>query len=154
MRNSLVDEDAAVRSAAAKAFDVLQDTIGDNAIHATIPTLLAALRQPGASSGTALQALREVMAVRAADVFPLLIPVLTTTPITAFNARALGSLVSVAGTALNSRMRKLLLSVLQARESEKDEDISAELDEALSSIVAAIEDSEGLNILMMALLEW
>ncbi|KAH7091864.1 translational activator GCN1 [Auriculariales sp. MPI-PUGE-AT-0066] len=154
VRNSLVDENASVRTAAARAFDVLQDTIGDNAIHATIPTLLAALRQPGASSGTALQALREVMAVRASEVFPLLIPVLTSPPITAFNARALSSLVSVAGTALNNRLKKLLQSVLQARETETDEEISEELDEALSAIVGAIEDSEGLNILMMALLEW
>lgn len=63
VRVSLVDDAAEVRAAAAKAFDVLQEHIGAKAIDQTIPTLLEALRQPGHSSGTALQALKEVMSV-------------------------------------------------------------------------------------------
>ena len=63
VRVSLVDDEANVRSAAAKAFDVLQEHLGAKAIDQTIPTLLEALRQPGKGSGTALQALREVMSV-------------------------------------------------------------------------------------------
>lgn len=63
VRMSLVDDENNVRSAAAKAFDVLQDHLGVKAIDQTIPTLLEALRQPGQSSGTALQALKEVMSV-------------------------------------------------------------------------------------------
>src|SRR5882757_1969101 len=63
VRTSLVDDEAVVRSAAAKAFDVLQEQLGPKAIDQTIPTLLEALRQPGESSGTALQALKEVMNV-------------------------------------------------------------------------------------------
>ncbi|OBZ65072.1 Translational activator GCN1 [Grifola frondosa] len=97
VRTSLVDDEANVRSAAAKAFDTLQEHIGAKAIDQTIPTLLEALRQPGQSSGTALQALREVMAVRATTVFPVLIPTLTAIPMSVFNARALASLVTVAG---------------------------------------------------------
>ena len=63
MRVCLVDDEAEVRSAAAKAFDILQEYIGAKAIDQTIPTLLEALRQPGKGSGTALEALREVMSV-------------------------------------------------------------------------------------------
>jgi hypothetical protein len=63
VRVSLVDDDAEVRAAAAQAFDVLQEYVGNKAIDQTIPTLLDALRQPGSSSGTALQALKEVMSV-------------------------------------------------------------------------------------------
>ena len=63
VRASLVDDEPNVRTAAAKAFDILQEHIGAKAIDQTIPTLLEALRQPGQSSGTALQALREVMSV-------------------------------------------------------------------------------------------
>ena len=59
----MVDDEAAVRVAAARAFDVLQEQLGAKAIDETIPTLLQALRQPGKSSGTALQALKEVMSV-------------------------------------------------------------------------------------------
>lgn len=58
MRECLVDEESAVRSAAARAFDVLQEYVGPKAIDETIPTLLEALRQPGKGSGRALQALR------------------------------------------------------------------------------------------------
>ncbi len=67
VRVSLVDDEPNVRSAAAKAFDTLQEHIGTKAIDQTIPTLLEALRQPGQSSGTALQALREVMSVSTAS---------------------------------------------------------------------------------------
>ena len=63
VRSSLVDDEAVVRTAAAKAFDILQEQLGSTAIDQTIPTLLEALRQPGESSGTALQALKEVMNV-------------------------------------------------------------------------------------------
>ena len=64
VRFALVDDEANVRSAAARAFDVLQEVLGAKAIDQTIPTLLEALRQPGKGSGTALQALTEVMTVR------------------------------------------------------------------------------------------
>ncbi len=50
-----------VRAAAAQAFDSLQEHLGGKAVDQTIPTLLEALRQPGESSGTALQALKEVI---------------------------------------------------------------------------------------------
>ena len=63
VRTSLVDDEAIVRTAAAGAFDVLQEQLGSKAIDQTIPTLLEALRQPGESSETALQALKEVMNV-------------------------------------------------------------------------------------------
>jgi len=58
-----VDNDATVRSAAAKPFGVLREHLGAKTIDQTIPTLLDALRHPGESSDTALQALREVMLV-------------------------------------------------------------------------------------------
>ena len=63
VRTALVDDEARVRMAAAQAFDILQEQLGAKAIDQTIPTLLQALRQPGKGSGTALQALKEVMSV-------------------------------------------------------------------------------------------
>ena len=130
-----MDDDANVRSAAAKAFDTLQEHIGTRAIDETIPTLLEALRQPGQSSGTALQALKEVMAVRslllsswaypshdqqvrASTVFPILIPTLTAIPMSAFNARALASLVTVAGSALSRRLTVILNALVKMREGQ------------------------------------
>lgn len=64
VRICLLDNSANVRTAAADAFDGLQEHVGSRAIDQTIPTLLEALRHPGAGSDTALQALREIMTVR------------------------------------------------------------------------------------------
>ncbi|KAI5983714.1 armadillo-type protein [Pisolithus albus] len=154
VRVSLIDDDVTVRSAAAKAFDTLQEHIGGKAIDQIIPTLLEALRQPGESSGTALQALREVMSVRASTVFPVLIPTLISTPMTTFNARALASLVTVAGNALSKRLTVILNALVKVFEEENDEELLGAIDETLRALFGSIEDPEGLNTLMMLLLGW
>ncbi|KAI0764358.1 ARM repeat-containing protein [Trametes elegans] len=157
VRSSLVDDEANVRAAAAKAFDILQEHIGARAIDETIPTLLEALRQPGQSSGTALQALREVMAVRATTVFPILLPTLTAIPMSAFNARALASLVTVAGAALSRRLTVVLNALVKVNESkdvEQDEELKTAVDEAIHALMTSISDPEGLNTLMLHLLGW
>ncbi|KAF7965509.1 hypothetical protein HWV62_43100 [Athelia sp. TMB] len=154
VRVSLVDDEANVRSAAAKAFDALQEHLGVKAIDQTIPTLLEALRQPGQSSGTALQALKEVMSVRASTVFPVLIPTLIATPMTLFNARALATLVTVAGTALSKRLTVILTALAKVVEEEKDEELLEAVDEALRALFASVDDAEGLNTVMMLLLGW
>ncbi|CAL1711997.1 unnamed protein product [Somion occarium] len=157
VRVSLVDDEANVRSAAAKAFDILQEQVGAKAIDQTIPTLLEALRQPGQSSGTALQALREVMNVRASTVFPVLIPTLTASPMTVFNARALASLVTVAGSALSRRLTVILNALvkeLEAQDKNAESELKTALEDALRALLQAICDAEGLNTLMLLLLGW
>ncbi|KAG6848260.1 hypothetical protein H0H93_001776 [Arthromyces matolae] len=154
VRASLVDDESNVRTAAAKAFDVLQEHLGALAIDQTIPTLLEALRQPGKGSGTALEALREVMSVRASTVFPVLIPTLTALPMTVFNIRALGSLVTVAGNALSRRLTAILNALVKTWEDETDEELHEALEETLHSLLASIGDPEGLNTLMLTLLGW
>ncbi|KAJ7760500.1 armadillo-type protein [Mycena metata] len=154
VRMSLVDDESNVRSAAAKAFDILQEHLGAKAIDETIPTLLDALRQPGKGSGTALQALREVMSVRASTVFPVLIPTLTAIPMTLFNARALAALVTVAGGALSRRLSVILSALVRVVEDDKDEELQAAVDEAIRALFASISDAEGLNTLMLLLLGW
>jgi len=153
-----VDDEADVRAAAAQAFDVLQERLGAKAIDQIIPTLLEALRQPGESSGTALQALKEVMSVRANTVFPVLIPTLVAIPMTAFNARALASLVTVAGNALSKRLTVVLTALVKVTESSTidsvDEELRIAVDEATVALLSSIPDSEGLNSLMLLLLGW
>ena len=63
IRVALVDSSADVRAAAARTFDTMQHYLGPKAIDQTIPTLLAAMRDPGEASETALKALKEVMSV-------------------------------------------------------------------------------------------
>ncbi|CCA74203.1 related to translation activator GCN1 [Serendipita indica DSM 11827] len=154
VRRSLVDNASNVRAAAAVAFDVLQDVMGAKAIDETIPTLLEALRQPGESSGTALQALKEVMTVRASTVFPVLIPTLISTPMTAFNARALASLVTVAGNALSKRLTVILTALIRAVEHESDDELKESVQEAVSALLGSIGDMEGLQTLMLLLAGW
>ncbi|KAI0035599.1 ARM repeat-containing protein [Vararia minispora EC-137] len=157
VRTSLVDDQSAVRSAAAKAFDILQEKLGAKAIDQTIPTLLEALRQPGESSGTALQALKEVMTVRASTVFPVLIPTLTAIPMSVFNAHALASLVTVAGNALSKRLTVILTALAKMTESlrkEPDEELQEAITEAIKALMSSVDDAEGLNTLMLILLGW
>ncbi|VDC02874.1 unnamed protein product [Peniophora sp. CBMAI 1063] len=157
VRTALVDDEARVRAAAARAFDILQDKLGAKAIDATIPTLLEALRQPGAGSGTALQALKEVMGVRANTVFPVLIPTLTALPMSAFNANALATLVAVAGSALSKRLNVILGALAKMTEQlrkEPDEELQEAIDEAVRALLESVDDAEGLNTLMLLLLGW
>ena len=154
VRAALVDSEASVRSAAARTFDTMQQYLGAKAVDQTIPTLLEAMRDPGETSETALQALQEVMSVRANTVFPVLIPTLTAQPITAFNARALGALVKVAGSALNRRLDSVLGALVKSLEKESDEDIKADIQSAIESLLESVEDDEGIHQLEMLLIGW
>ena len=86
--------------------------------------------------------------------FPVLIPTLIATPMTVFNARALASLVTVAGNALSKRLTVILTALIKVLEEEKDEELLGALDEALRALLGSIEDPEGLNTLMLLLLGW
>ncbi|GAA5922766.1 Gcn1p [Sporobolomyces koalae] len=153
VRSALVDSDPHVRSAAAQAFDIAQQVIGARSIDETIPTLLDALQTPGDKADAALEALREVMQVRAEKIFPVLIPRLIAKPITAFNARALAALVRVAGSALGRRLTHIVDALQNALETETDEDTLADLNEALTAVLASVDDHEsGLGSLQMHML--
>ena len=73
---------------------------------------------------------------------------------TAFNARALASLVSVAGNALSKRITAILGALVISIEADLDEDIKTAIDEAVQALMASISDAEGLNTLMLLLLGW
>jgi hypothetical protein len=134
---------------------------------------LEALRQPGASSDTALQALREVMSVciiffawfvnedvltqlkvRASTVFPVLIPTLIATPMTVFNARALASLVTIAGHALSKCLIVILGALVKVLEEDQEDELRSAIDGAVRALLASIEDPEGLNTLMLLCIGW
>lgn len=91
--------------------------------------------------------------VRANVVFPILIPTLIAAPITAFNARALASLVTVAGSALTKRLNVILEALLKALESPECT-IHSEITEALRAIMTSITEDDSLHALMLQLLAW
>ena len=75
----------------------------------------------------------------------------------AFNARALASLVSVAGSALSRRLSVILTGLVkmhEGKEIQEDEELKEAIDEAIRALLSSISDAEGLNVLMLVLLEW
>ncbi|KAJ2862732.1 translational activator of GCN4 [Coemansia erecta] len=165
VRRGLCDESATVREAAAAAFNALQQSVGPRAVDAVVPPLLSALTQRGGDDGSggelagidashALEALRELMAVRANAVFPVLIPTLTAQPISAFNARALASLIQVSGGgALSRRLPHILAAIFESlpvHHAAGDSEAEDALRETVRVVVAsAAHDEATLEMLML-----
>ncbi|RKP33415.1 armadillo-type protein, partial [Dimargaris cristalligena] len=152
LRTALCDEAPTVREAAATAFDLLQQCLGPQAVDEIVPHLLNALNEP-ATSARALEALREITGVRAQAVFPTLVPKLIAQPISAFNARALATLVTVAGASLTRRLNTILSALLTSLMRETDQATLEALRDAIASLVGSIDDEDGLHSLMMLLFE-
>ncbi|KAJ1984050.1 translational activator of GCN4 [Dimargaris verticillata] len=153
LRAALRDGEPAIREAAATAFGTLQRCMGEEAVDQVLPHLLQDLRDPEVAD-QALDALREILMARAHTVFPVLIPKLIEQPITALHARALGSLVTVAGPTLNRHLDTVLAALLQSIKAETDPETLVSLREAMASLVSAIDDDDGLYYLMMLLFEY
>ena len=78
-------------------------------------------------------------------------------PVTVFNANALATLISVAGSALNKRLTVILSTLAKMTEllrKTPGEDLQDAIDGALKSLMESIDDAEGLNTLMLLLLGW
>ena len=155
VKRALVDSDAEVREAAAQAFDMLHQHLGPKAIDEILPSLLNELKAgdasaDGESCNYALEALKEIMSVRSNVVFPVLIPTLLTKPISRFNAKALGSLISVAGQSLNRRLGTILPALMDGLE--QGDSAVPDIREALSILLTSIE-TDGLHTLMPILTE-
>jgi len=76
---------------------------------------------------------------------------------TVFNARALASLVTVAGSALSKRLTVVLTALVKITESTDDsagDELRTAVDEAVHALLSSISDAEGLNSLMLLLLGW
>lgn len=149
IQRALADSDGEVRSQAAKAFDMLQEHMGGKAMDEIVPSLLAQLKK-GDASGTALDALRGIMAVKANAVLPQILPTLLHKPITAYNAKALASLLSVSGSALGRRVGVILPALMEAL-GQKD-DAVPDIEEAIKVLLRAVED-DGVHSLVTVLSE-
>jgi len=73
---------------------------------------------------------------------------------TAFNARALASLVTVAGPALSKRLTIILTALIRAVENQTDDGLKSDINEAVSALLGSIGDQEGLQTLMLLLAGW
>ena len=86
--------------------------------------------------------------------FPILIPTLIASPMTLFNAHALGSLMTVAGNALSRKLIVIVGALVQELDTTTDEELGDAIKETLETLLRSIVDAEGLNTLMLLLLEW
>ena len=150
VKMGLCDPVAEVREPAAQAFDMLHEQLGPVAIDEILPPLLAGLKNAGRDSFE-LEALKEIMAVRGNVVFPMLVPNLIARPISAFNARALASLIEVGGNVVNKKMGMLLAPLLD--ELHFNPEIKSELEDTINVLVSSIDANDGLHTLMMMLFE-
>lgn len=149
VRVALVDHDEDVREAAAEAFDSLQQIMGKKVVDQVLPHLLHLLRNDEEAE-QALSALLTLLTeqTRANIILPNLIPTLLTPPITAFNARALASLAEVAGTAMTRRLPSILNSLMDGIIQTKDDELREELVNAFDTVLAAVDEYDGLNVAM------
>ncbi|KAI1331652.1 ARM repeat-containing protein [Xylariaceae sp. FL0255] len=154
VRAALTDFDENVREAAAEAFDSLQQIIGKRVVDQVLPYLLNLLRSDE-EADNALSALLTLLTEtsRSNIILPNLIPTLTTSPISAFNAKALASLARVAGSAMNRRLPNIINSLVDNIIQTKDEDLRADLEESLDTIIQSIDEYDGLNTVMNVLLQ-
>jgi hypothetical protein len=75
-------------------------------------------------------------------------------PITEFNASALSLLAGQAGGALYKSLPRIISAYADSIDAEDDEETRQSLEESLSSLLACIDDSDGVYALMELLLEW
>ena len=154
LRMALVDNDEDVREAAAEAFDALQAVIGKRAVDQVLPHLLNLLRGEE-DAENALSALLTLLTeqMRANAILPNLIPTLLTTPISAFNARALASLAKVGGPAMNRRLPTILNTLADNIISCKDAERKEDLDTAFDAVLCSVDEYDGLNTAMSVMLQ-
>lgn len=153
VRTALIDSDEEVREAAAEAFDSLQQILGKRAVDQVLPHLLSLLRTED-EADNALSALLTLLTetTRSNIILPNLIPTLTTSPISSFNAKALASLSTVAGSAMTRRLPTILNSLMDNIISCEDEELLADLNASFDTVVLSIDEFDGLNTAMSVLL--
>jgi hypothetical protein len=153
VKEALQHPNQGVQRAAAVSFDALQQQFPQKAIESIIPTLLHQLgSESEAESEIALVALREIMKGRSnARILGSLLPSLTTIPISAVNAKALGSLAEAAGDAIYPRLGFILQSMMDSLVTVKSVDWVEELRLSFKTITLSVEEDEGLRIVLTTL---
>lgn len=153
VRTALIDSNEDVREAAAEAFDTLQQIFGKRAVDQVLPHLLNLL-QSDEDADNALSALLTLLTetTRSNIILPNLIPTLIRPPISAFNAKALGSLSRVAGPAMNRRLPNIINSLLDNIIGAEDDGLRENLGDSFDTVILSIDEVEGLNTVMNVML--
>ncbi|XP_014558598.1 hypothetical protein COCVIDRAFT_94116 [Bipolaris victoriae FI3] len=153
VRTALVDHNADVREAAADAFDALQQILGKKAVDQVLPYLLNLLRSED-DAQNALSALLTLLTDQARSniILPNLLPTLLTSPMSAFNARAIASLAEVASSSMSRRLPNILNTIMDNIIATKDEDLKSELEASFDKVLLSVDEFDGLNTAMSVML--
>ncbi|KAJ4359251.1 translational activator of GCN4 [Ascochyta clinopodiicola] len=153
VRTALVDSDEDVRDAAAEAFDALQQIFGKKAVDQVLPYLLNLLRS-GDDAQNALSALLTLLTDQARSniILPNLLPTLLTSPMSAFNARAIASLAEVASSAMTRRLPTILNTIMDNVITCKDEGLRSDLESSFDKVLLSVDEYDGLNTAMSVML--
>ncbi|KAF2792098.1 translational activator [Melanomma pulvis-pyrius CBS 109.77] len=153
VRTALVDPDSEVRDAAAEAFDALQQILGKRAVDQVLPYLLNLLRNDD-DAQNALSALLTLLTdhARSNIILPNLLPTLLTSPMSAFNARAIASLAAVASSAMTRRLPNILNTIMDNIVACKDEELKEELETSFDAVLLCVDEYDGLNTAMSVML--
>jgi len=153
VRTALIDPHVEVREAAAEAFDALQQILGKRAVDQVLPYLLSLLRGED-DAQNALSALLTLLTDQARSniILPNLLPTLLTSPMSAFNARAIASLAEVASSAMTRRLPNILNTIMDNAIATKDEDLRTELELAFDKVLLSVDEYDGLNTAMSVML--
>jgi HEAT repeat protein len=150
IRTALCDSTLEVRESAGMAFSTLYKSAGLQAIDEIVPTLLHAL-EDDEMSDTALDGLKQILSVRTTAVLPHILPKLVQSPLSAFNAHALGALAEVAGPGLDFHLGTILPALLAAM-GDDNTDAQNNSKKAAETVVLVIDD-EGVESLISELLK-
>ena len=153
VRTALVDPNVDVREAAAEAFDALQQIFGKKAVDEVLPYLLNLLRSDD-DAQNALSALLTLLTDQARSniILPNLLPTLLTSPMSAFNARAIASLAEVASSAMTRRLPNILNTIMDNVIATKDEELRTELETSFDKVLLSVDEYDGLNTAMSVML--
>ncbi|KAJ4375282.1 translational activator of GCN4 [Neocucurbitaria cava] len=153
VRTALVDPNVDVREAAAEAFDALQQILGKRAVDQVLPYLLNLLRGED-DAQNALSALLTLLTDQARSniILPNLLPTLLTSPMSAFNARAIASLAEVASSAMTRRLPNILNTIMDNIIASKDDELKSELESSFDKVLLSVDEFDGLNTAMSVML--
>ncbi|KAH7354576.1 armadillo-type protein [Pyrenochaeta sp. MPI-SDFR-AT-0127] len=153
VRTALVDPNIDVREAAAEAFDALQQILGKRAVDQVLPYLLSLLRAEE-DAQNALSALLTLLTDQARSniILPNLLPTLLTSPMSAFNARAIASLAEVASSAMTRRLSNILNTIMDNIIASNDENLRVELQSSFDTVLLSVDEFDGLNTAMSVML--
>lgn len=153
VRTALIDPHPEVREAAAEAFDSMQQMFGKKVVDQILPNLLGLLRQDD-DADNALQALLTLLTetTRANIILPSLLPTLLASPISSFNASAIASLASVAGSSMTRRLKHIFESLMENIIKCKDEERLDALTNAFDTVLLSVDEYDGLNTAMSLML--